>query len=904
MPKVQCKMCGGELTLPENAQNGTCEYCGSRVTFPKIADEHQENLYARAEHFRQMNDYDKALRAYEQIVTASPDDAEAYWGLVLCRYGIEYVKDPASGERIPTCHRVSYDSILADADYLAALEHAGSVERGIYESEAKRIADIQKGILAISAQEEPFDVFICYKESDDSGKRTRDSAAAQEIYYALTEQGYKVFFSRITLEKKLGQQYEPYIFAALNSAKVMLVVGSKPEYFNAVWVRNEWSRFLSLMKKDRSKLLIPCYRDMDAYDIPEELSMFQAQDMGRIGFIQDLLHGIAKVAKRGTAAAAPSAAPAAGGGNKPLLVRARLFLETGDFDSAREYCERVLDTEPENGGAYFLRLMAEREVADESELADRPGILDDKTFKLAEKFADPQLGQKLAAIRESIQKADEAERQWQMRTAEIEDASRKRINLIDRYLAAETTLHGTGGELYVELCNCREAESKLYSAPDPEVEPKVRAATENALARGGDLAELERAAAKRRRKRKLAAAAAVLLLLLALIIGSCCNSLYKKNRRLTQGVFGSEGKVLVKGPERPGRDYKIPDGVTTIGKKAFHGCKNLTSVTIPNSVTTIGDGAFWGCSNLTSVTIPASVKAIADSAFWGCKSLKSVTIPDSVTTIGWRAFGDCENLTSVTIPNSVTTIDSGAFWGCSNLESVTIPIGMWNIFDNHRLMSVTIQPGVTTIDKKAFRGSKFLASVTIPSTVTTIGGSAFEDCGNLASVTIPNSVTTIGPRAFLGCKSLSSVTIPNGVTTIAERTFVYCKSLKSVTIPDSVTAIGEYAFAGCDSLSSVTIPEGVTTIGKRTFVYCKSLKSVTIPDSVTAIGGSAFEDCGNLASVTIPNSVTTIGERAFYGCKKLKSVTIPDSVTTIGERAFENCPCEKQLKRDHPRLFR
>ena len=31
--------------------------------------------------------------------------------------------------------------------------------------------------------------------------------------------------------------------------------------------------------------------------------MFQAQDMGKIGFIQDLLHGIAKVAKRGTAAA-------------------------------------------------------------------------------------------------------------------------------------------------------------------------------------------------------------------------------------------------------------------------------------------------------------------------------------------------------------------------------------------------------------------------------------------------------------------------------------------------------------------------------------------------------------------------------------------------------------------------
>ena len=418
MPKVQCKMCGGELVLPENAQNGTCEYCGSRVTFPKIVSEHQENLYARAEHFRQINDYDKAVAAYEKLINASPDDAEAYWGLVLCRYGIEYVKDPPTGERIPTCHRVSYDSILADADYLAALENAGSVERGIYEAEAKRIAEIQKGILAISAQEEPFDVFICYKESDDSGKRTRDSVAAQEIYYALTEQGYKVFFARITLEKKLGQQYEPYIFAALNSAQAMLVIGSKPEYFNAVWVRNEWSRFLALMKKDRKKLLIPCYRDMDAYDIPEELSMFQAQDMGRIGFIQDLLHGIAKVAKRGTAAAS-GAAPAAGGGKNPLLVRAQLFLETGDFAKALDFCEQVLNSEPENGNAYFLQLMAELKLSDEAELVEFKDIAKNKSFKLARRFADAKLAEKLDEILLLSEKIDPKQREEKARVREF-----------------------------------------------------------------------------------------------------------------------------------------------------------------------------------------------------------------------------------------------------------------------------------------------------------------------------------------------------------------------------------------------------------------------------------------------------------------------------------------------------
>ena len=227
MATIQCKMCGYMVELKEGATVGECPACGSTTTFPKLTSEHAGQLYARAEHFRQLNDFDKAVDAYEAVVREDPDDPEAYWGLVLSRFGIEYVEDPQTHERVPTCHRVQYESILADGDYKSALEHADAAQRDIYESEAKRISDIQKGILAISAQEKPFDVFICYKETTEGGSRTKDSAIAQDIYYQLVNAGYKVFFSRITLEDKLGQQYEPYIFAALNSAKVMLVVGSK-----------------------------------------------------------------------------------------------------------------------------------------------------------------------------------------------------------------------------------------------------------------------------------------------------------------------------------------------------------------------------------------------------------------------------------------------------------------------------------------------------------------------------------------------------------------------------------------------------------------------------------------------------------------------------------------------------
>ena len=132
-----------------------------------------------------------------------------------------------------------------------ALEYApDNYSRELYEKQAREIAEIQKGILAISRNEQPFDVFICYKETDSNGQRTQDSVIANDIYYQLKDAGYKVFYAAITLEGKLGSAYEPIIFAALNSAKVMLAIGTNPEYFNAVWVKNEWSRFLKIIKKN------------------------------------------------------------------------------------------------------------------------------------------------------------------------------------------------------------------------------------------------------------------------------------------------------------------------------------------------------------------------------------------------------------------------------------------------------------------------------------------------------------------------------------------------------------------------------------------------------------------------------------------------------------------------------
>lgn len=295
MAVFKCKMCGGRLDVDEHSRIVECEYCGTRQTLPKLENEKTSGLFDRAGDLRRQNEFDKAEALYEQILEIDNSDAEVYWSLVLCKYGIEYVEEPDSGKRIPTVHRAQFTSIFADENFKKAIEYADDEQKKLYNEEAEKIEQIQKEIIEISSKEDPFDVFICYKESDENGNRTEDSVIAYDLYQNLINKGYKVFFSRVTLESKLGAAYEPYIFSALNSSKVMIVIGTKPEYFEAVWVKNEWSRFLKMMRVDSSKTLIPAYKNMSPYNLPKEFSYLQAQDMSKLGFLQDITAGIDKI---------------------------------------------------------------------------------------------------------------------------------------------------------------------------------------------------------------------------------------------------------------------------------------------------------------------------------------------------------------------------------------------------------------------------------------------------------------------------------------------------------------------------------------------------------------------------------------------------------------------------------
>ena len=401
MPVIKCKMCGGDLEILEGSTVCECTYCGTKQTVPSADNEKKLTLFARAGRLLRACEFDKASGVFETIVADFPEEAEAYWGLVLCKYGIEYVDDPATGKKIPTCHRSSFDSVMKDANFEQACENTDAVARRVYRDEARQIEELRKSIIEVSDKEEPYDVFISYKEKDSNGERTQDSVIAQEIYRELSREGYRVFFSRISLENRLGTEYEPYIFAALNSAKVMIVVGTDYENFNAVWVKNEWSRFLKLIAKGERKTLIPVFRNMDAYDMPEEFNKLTALDMGKVGAMQDLVHGVEKIVGKKKAYSVPAAQPVyvpqpSGPNVTAIMERGNMALEDRDWNKAKELFDQVLNMNPRCAEAYLGYAMAEnkcenRDAFQKAFLARESSLPTNRFVKRALQFGDQEL---------------------------------------------------------------------------------------------------------------------------------------------------------------------------------------------------------------------------------------------------------------------------------------------------------------------------------------------------------------------------------------------------------------------------------------------------------------------------------------------------------------------------------
>ena len=947
MAILKCKMCGGELNIQDGMTVAECEYCGTTQTLPKLVSDDIANLYDRANHFRRNNEFDKAEGIYERILSQTPEDAEAYWSLVLCRYGIEYVEDPATHKRVPTVNRTQYTSIFDDENYKSAIEHADAIQRRVYEEEAAAINEIQKGILAISQKEEPFDVFICYKETDRNGRRTPDSVLATDLYHQLINEGFKVFFARITLEDKLGTAYEPYIFAALNSAKVMVALGTKPEYFNAVWVKNEWSRYLALVKQSNGKkVLIPAYRDMDPYNLPEEFSHLQAQDMSKLGFMQDLIRGIKKITKADEPKTQPQAqaavASTALNDIDPLLKRMFMYIEDGEWDKANEYSERVLDKDPENAEAYLGKLMADIRVCRREELKNQTQPFDgNKHYQKAIRFADAKIKDELTGYIDCIKnRKEEKERKQAKERLKIEQEDKEQA-----YADASALMNNAKsladyvkvkGELQRAL-PIHDSEEMLKKTNDiidqmylsfeekRQLFIKISELTNEINRLSAEYYNLENKIAKYNKKIEKEL------------------ELKKEQESLNAGIITLEKELSGLGKFAFSQKKKVKEELAKTNQKLETIQRELQSISIELNATNIDTerenlakvdeeiskvkceleetennlrnekgpkvknteyGLQSGDVLYLNESLAEKNELVENDALKGYikeNNISSIVIPNSFTGIGKSAFKNCSNLICIVIPDSVTSIEGYAFYGCESLTNIVIPdsvtsIDEWAFSDCRNLTSIVIPDSVTSIEGYAFYGCESLTSIVIPDSITSIGYSAFDGCVNLTSIVIPDSVTSIEGHAFFGCRNLTRIVIPDSVTSLGEYVFHGCSRLKRINIPCNVREIGEGLLANAGNLKIITVDSMNDTYDSRdncnavietatNTLLCSCLSTV-IPNSVTSIGNGAFS-CTRLKSINIPGSVTSIDKWSFFASLVDITISIPDSVTHIADDAFE-----------------
>lgn len=280
-----CNICGAEYEYRDGKWR--CPACGAYKP-EEISNEEETLLYNAAQKLR-LGAFDDAEELYRDITRQYPKNSRGYWGLALAKYGIIYERD-YDGKMVPSCYATKYESISGDDNYKKALQYADSDNKKYYLTQANLIEEVRRKWIEIAEREEPYDVFISYKDSDKENniERTQDSFDAYELYVFLKDRGYRVFFSRESLRGKEGDKYEPYIFNALNTAQVMIVYGSKPEYIESPWVKNEWMRYYKRIrhgdKQDNS--LILSYKGFNPSKLPKPLCDIQGVDLGRaaIGF--------------------------------------------------------------------------------------------------------------------------------------------------------------------------------------------------------------------------------------------------------------------------------------------------------------------------------------------------------------------------------------------------------------------------------------------------------------------------------------------------------------------------------------------------------------------------------------------------------------------------------------------
>lgn len=812
---LECRQCGAALEIKPGEKTAKCKYCSS-VNVISIAD--RFGLYNRANYLRRNNEFDRAISVYEDILKEDACDPEAYYGIALCKYGIEYVEDPYGGGRIPVCHRTRYTPISQDTDFLNAIKYATSEEAEIYREEGLRIDEIIKKIVYLSKNEEKYDIFICYKEGDGAGGRTQTSVYAQEIWQELTRRGYKVFFARKTLESKLGRDYEPIIFSALFSAKIMLVVGMTGDEFQGVWVRNEWSRFLERIAGGEGCVLIPLYCNMSPYELPQEFSNLQSLDMQKIGFIQDLTDGIERILGRNKRNVEPTTIVSDGVSSDNLIKRGYIILETGDFQKAGEYFNRALDIDAENAYGYLGNLLVDLRCKREDQL----GLLsspftNNRNYELLNRFADEELKARIQYYIDQINYRNEEEERERQQLLLLEE-ERKRKE-----------------QLRLEAEKKAEEERKRREWEEQEEIRKARIKAEEAFAK---------------RFLKIIVIAFIALGLAFVIYrGFCMMKDYSENQRERAAEEMSEAAKKMEEASKeflsdfPYGDFWLGEGDPENGKWLEIYYNGIFWIMTPEDYVRYGHDDTSKC-----YTVDADRGEGSDNIF---------IYPIVKGEYGENGDGEGQIVGNLTIKKQ----DGLYYFDFPTIENIDLEIQTPDFSRTNNLNNYF-----------ALRGMESACEGNLHWNIDSTGVLSISGDGEIEEISDDIVAWDVRASVF---KQVDKLEIGEGITAINDYAF-YMNSFEEVYISDGVLSIGKCAFSNSNELSSLTIPDSVNKIGQSAFSYSNPIKTIILPASITEITEGLFQGCRDLEEITIPASVTymasSVSDNPFAECYNLKTI--------------------------------
>ena len=350
-------------------------------------------------------------------------------------------------------------------------------------------------------------------------------------------------------------------------------------------------------------------------------------------------------------------------------------------------------------------------------------------------------------------------------------------------------------------------------------------------------------------------------------------------------------------------DVTLPEGLISIGAKAFSGATGLVSCNFPSSLSEIGEYAFYNCKKLSTASLHNGISVINPSTFEGCIALELDSFPESVTEIGNNAFYNCKKLTVDSLPSQLTEIGYKAFGGTA-ITDILIPPTLIKVnggsgvrcgpFAQSQLETIQFAEGTISVPDNICASTVNLNNVVFvePELIKKIGAYSFLGCSGIDTINLPDTVTEIGNNAFYNCNNLKLEALPSQLNSVGFKAFgktAITDILIPATLTKAGTTSGDYYGPFAESqLETIRFAAGMNMVPDNICAKAVNLKSIVFvkPEAIEKIGAQSFWDCAAITTINLPDSVTEIGKNAFYNCKNLKLEALPSQLSSVGFKAF------------------